>query len=37
MKKFLALMLTFVVASAFVAGCGGDKAATKKKPARKLL
>ena len=37
MKKFLALMLTFVVASAFVAGCGGDKAATKKEAGKKIV
>ena len=37
MKKFLALMLTLVVASAFVAGCGGDKAATKKEAAKKIV
>ena len=37
MKKFLALMLTLVVASAFVAGCGGDKAATKKEAGKKIV
>ena len=37
MKKFLALMLTFVVASALVAGCGGDKAATKKEAGKKIV
>ena len=37
MKKFLALMLTLVVASAFVAGCGGDKAATKKEDGKKIV
>ncbi|MGE4589018.1 MAG: transporter substrate-binding domain-containing protein [Acidaminococcaceae bacterium] len=37
MKKFLALILTFVVASAFVAGCGGDKAATKKEAGKKIV
>ena len=37
MKKFLALMLTLVVASAFIAGCGGDKATTKKEAAKKIV
>ena len=30
-------MLTLVVASAFVAGCGGDKAATKKEAGKKIV
>jgi len=37
MKKFLALMVTFVMASAFIAGCGGDKAATKKEAGKKIV
>ncbi len=37
MKKFLALMLTLVVASAFIAGCGGEKSAPKKEAPKKIV
>lgn len=37
MKKFLALVLTLIMASMVIAGCGGDKAATKKEAAKKII
>ena len=37
MKKFLALVLTLIMASMVIAGCGGDKAATKKEAAKKIV
>lgn len=37
MKKFLALVLTLIMASMVIVGCGGDKAATKKEAAKKIV